>query len=381
MGSVTVRKKNLKKGRVSLYLDFWPKIINPDTGKLTRYEFLDIYIYKKPKNDTERFHNEETLALAQHIKAKRILDIQAMKYDFISERMMKGNFVEFFESEKNKASKGDSDNWDMALRYFKNFAGEHIAFPQVNETLAEEYADYLLSAPALGYRSRPISQNTAVSYFAKFRATLKQAFKKRLFSTNIYELVDSISPKETHREFLTIDELQTLADTPCSSQLVYRASIFSALTGLRFSDIHTLKWKEVRGSHGNYSVQFSIDKTDAADYLPIPDQAFDLLGEVHDGDDLVFAGLSYSKVRSVLPGWLADAGIKKKFTFHCFRHTYATLQLLFGTDIVTLSKMLGHKDIKTTMIYVKIVDSLKRAASTKITLAENKEWLQLKKSA
>jgi len=381
MGSVTLRKKILKKGRVSLYLDFWPKIVNPDTGKLSRYQFLDIYLYKRPKNDTERFHNEETIALAQHIQARRILDIQAMKYDFISERMMKGNFVDFFETEKNKASKSDSDNWDMALRYFKDFTGTYIPFPQVNETFAEEYADYLLSAPALGNRNRPISQNTAVSYFAKFRATLRQAFKKRLLSTNIYELVDSISPKETHREFLTLEELQRLADTPCTSQVVYRASIFSALTGLRFSDIHTMRWDEIRGSRGNYSVQFSIDKTDAADYLPIPDQAFDLLGSIPDMDSLVFSGLSYSKVRSVLPGWLAEAGIKKKFSFHCFRHTYATLQLLFGTDIVTLSKMLGHKDIKTTMIYVKIVDSLKRAASTKIRLAENKEWLQLQKSA
>lgn len=50
----------------------------------------------------------------------------------------------------------------------------------------------------------------------------------------------------------------------------------------------------------------------------------------------------------------------KLVTFHCFRHTYATLQMAAGTDIFTVSKMMGHKSIKTTQIYTKIIDEKKR---------------------
>jgi site-specific recombinase XerD len=66
--------------------------------------------------------------------------------------------------------------------------------------------------------------------------------------------------------------------------------------------------------------------------------------------------------------WIGAAGITKNITFHCFRHTFATLQLFNGTDIYTVSKMLGHKDLKTTLIYVKIVDGVKRKASNSIQL-------------
>jgi site-specific recombinase XerD len=65
---------------------------------------------------------------------------------------------------------------------------------------------------------------------------------------------------------------------------------------------------------------------------------------------------------------LLAAGIVNDITFHSFRHTYATLQLSQGTDIFTISKMLGHKDLKTTQIYAKVMDEKKQAAADKIKL-------------
>jgi len=73
-------------------------------------------------------------------------------------------------------------------------------------------------------------------------------------------------------------------------------------------------------------------------------------------------------VNDVLSRWLDKSGIQKHITFHSFRHTYATLQLSLGTDIYTVSKMLGHKDLKTTQIYAKVVDQLKRDAADRIKL-------------
>ncbi|HET8855762.1 MAG TPA: tyrosine-type recombinase/integrase, partial [Salinimicrobium sp.] len=66
--------------------------------------------------------------------------------------------------------------------------------------------------------------------------------------------------------------------------------------------------------------------------------------------------------------WIDAAGIKKKISFHNFRHTYSTLQLSKGTDIYTLSKMLGHKNVTTTQIYGKVMDRQKIEASKKLNL-------------
>jgi len=379
MSSVTLRRKTNNHEKCSLFLDIYPPIPHPDTGKLTRKHYLKITVYARPRTELERSYNKETLDLAEHVRALRQLDIQNNRYGFLSERMRNGDFVDFFDEEKKKRKGSSGENWRMAIGYFKTFAGEKVLFPQLNETFCEEYADYLLSAPSIGRAKRKISTNTAVSYFSKFKAALKQAYKKGFLSVNLGEIVDSITPEDTHREFLFLDELQALADTPCVSMVVKKASLFAALTSLRFSDVATLDWAELRGSIGNYSIRFSTKKTGSAEFLPISDQAFQLLGE--RGEGAVFKGLRYVDVVKILPGWLRKAGIKKHITFHCFRHTYATLQLLLGTDIVTLSKMLGHKDIKTTMIYVKIVDQLKREASHRIKIEMDKDWLLLKNAS
>lgn len=103
--------------------------------------------------------------------------------------------------------------------------------------------------------------------------------------------------------------------------------------------------------------------------LPISEQAIQLLGERKDGKQKVFDGLTYSAYSNKhLFQWIGAAGITKDITFHCFRHTFATLQLSKGTDIYTVSKMLGHRELKTTQVYAKIIDQTKRAAADKIQL-------------
>ncbi len=95
--------------------------------------------------------------------------------------------------------------------------------------------------------------------------------------------------------------------------------------------------------------------------MPISEQAFNLCGEQQEGELLVFAGLpDPSWINRPVKKWVEAAGISKHITFHCFRHSYATLQLAGGTDIYTVSKMLGHTNVKTTQVYAKVVDEKKR---------------------
>lgn len=103
--------------------------------------------------------------------------------------------------------------------------------------------------------------------------------------------------------------------------------------------------------------------------MPISEQAYLICGEPGDPDRLVFEGLQDpSYINRPVKVWVAAAGIKKKITFHCFRHSYATNQLTEGTDLYTVSKMLGHTNIRTTQIYAKVVDSKKEEAAQAIKL-------------
>ena len=91
------------------------------------------------------------------------------------------------------------------------------------------------------------------------------------------------------------------------------------------------------------------------------------MGERKNPNDNVFGYIySTSTTNRILQDWVMRAGINKKITFHCGRHTFATMMLDLGTDIYTVSKLLGHRDIATTQIYAKIMDKNKQKAVANI---------------
>ncbi|MFD1141842.1 tyrosine-type recombinase/integrase [Larkinella insperata] len=369
MIKVKLRRKPITDGRSSLYLDFYPAIPHPDTGKPTRREFLGLYIFNKPKTIIDKDQNRETLSLAEGIRAKRQLDVQQGAYGFLSDRQRKTCFVDYFRQQAAKRKGSNRDNWVSALAYLEEFTGGTIKMSDLTVKKCADFREYLLSAPNRR-NGETLAINSALSYFTKFKSALKQAYSDGLLVMNLDSKVSSIKPEETSREFLTLEELQAVANTECAMQVLKVAALFSALTGLRFSDIENLTWGEVRHTAaGGYSIQFRQQKTQGVEVLPIPEQAYELLGQRGEANNRVFPDLSYSAYHNqLLKHWIKDAGITKDITFHCFRHTYATLQLTLGTDIYTVSKMLGHRELKTTQIYAKIIDEKKREAADKIKL-------------
>ncbi|WP_222537085.1 site-specific integrase [Pedobacter polysacchareus] len=377
MAKVKMRMRTIVNNRKSIVLDYSPPLKNPASGKFHRFETLKLYIYNDPADQWERQHNKETMILARTVCAQRQLDIQNRRFGFLSDAVRDSSFIDFFKLETRKKQQSLSDDWAMGLRYFIAFAGHDLKFPEVNDHLCEDYKIYLLSGPSISRTGRPIKRNTAVCYYAKLRHVLRIAYKKGIISQDLHTIVKAIPAKETHRERLTLEEFQHLAETPAESDLMRRAALFSGLTGLRFSDVATLKWSELRGTAGKYELQFSQEKTEAAEVMPISDQAVFFMGNQNTENILVFQGLRYSRLKTFFTHWLAAAGINKNITFHSFRHTFATLQLELGTDIYTVSKMLGHKAFKNTEIYAKIVDKTKRNAADKIMLKMPEETVKV----
>lgn len=367
---VTLRKKAISGDRQSLYLDFYPEIIHPDTGKPTRREFLGLYLYNKAKTPVDKQQNKETLQLAENIKAQRQLEIQKGDYGFLSDKMKKADFVAYFKAMAAKRKGSNSDNWQSALNYLTDFTGGSLLFSNLTEHVGNEFKEYLQTAKSKRSTKTGLSANSVVSYFTKFKVALKQAYKDGYLETDINAKLHNPRPEETHREYLTLEEVNKLAQTECTMPLLKEAALFSALTGLRFSDIEKLIWSEVQHSkESGYYIQFRQQKTKGVETLPIPEQAYKLLGERKEPNKKVFDGLVYSAhMNNHLVRWTAKAGITKHITFHSFRHTYATLQITFGTDLYTVQKMLGHKHSKTTQVYAKIIDQKKQEAANKIIL-------------
>jgi integrase len=374
---VKLREKKISGNRQSLYLDFYPAIPHPETGKPTRREFLGMYLFDKAKNLIDKQHNKETLQLAEQIRQKRENHLNKPEiYTGYEKEQLKikeqgeQNFVTYFKSLADKRKASNYDNWVSAYNYLETFTKGNLKFADLNEKFCNDFKEYLLTTKSNKSNKVTLAQNSAVSYFNKLKATLKQAYKDGYLPSDLNSKIQPIKQAETRRNFLTFEELNSLVKTECNNPLLKRAAIFSALTGLRFSDIKNLAWGEIEHVKGQgYFINFKQQKTKGIEVLPISEQAYSLLGESKAPTDKVFEGLNYSAYENRhLSQWIGAAGITKNITFHCFRHTFATLQLSNGTDIYTVSKMLGHRELKTTQLYAKIIDQTKREAADKIKL-------------
>lgn len=283
------------------------------------------------------------------------------------------NFIEYFDvvSKKRHANSSESIivNWRRTHELLKIFAGEYLPFSKIDNRLAEDFRMFMLSAPCGGKKSGTVSQNTAATYFSIFKAALKQAFIDDYLTVDLSAKIKGIQEQESRREYLTVEELNMLASTPCERDVLKRSALFSALTGLRHCDIQKLRWKEISMDGNQARLHFTQQKTKGVEYMPISEQALQLCGERRKPEQLVFEDLpDPAWISKPLKKWVESAGIKKKITYHKRRHTFATLQLSSSTDIYTVSKMLGHTNVKTTQIYAKVVDEKKNKAAQAIQL-------------
>lgn len=289
------------------------------------------------------------------------------------------DFIEYFLKVSKDRHRNSSQsiivNWNRVGELLKLFTNNQpLPFSQINLSKAEEIRRFMLTAPCGGNKKGTVSHNTAATYYSIFKAGLKQAFIDGYLTVDISAKIKGIQDQESRREHLSVEELNILAETPCDRPILKRAALFSALTGVRHCDIQKLKWEEIQVVGEQVRLNFTQQKTKGVEYMPISEQAYQLCGEPGKPEQLVFEDLpDPSWISGPLKRWIKSAGITRNITFHCFRHTYATLQLAGGTDIYTVSKMLGHTNVKTTQIYAKVVDEKKQKATKAIKININND--------
>ena len=362
--TVTLRTRPLKNGMLSYYLDYYPGYRDQETMKTIRHEGLNIYIYANPKNERERNFNATMSEKAEAIRCRRFESIVNDRYDFFDRHKLKADFLEYYRRQLRK----HDQKWEFVYHHFYNFVHGKCTFEEIDIDLCNKFREYLLNAKQLR-RDGHISKNSASGYWSTFRGLLKILYRNRLIKTNINDFLDKIETEDTPKDYLSVEELYKLAETPCKKPILKTAALFSCLTSLRISDILSLQWHEIIDfAAGGKCVHTITQKTKTEDIIPISDEALQLIGYSPEKTGLVFKGLKRSWTQQPMKEWIREAGITKNITFHSYRRTYATLQGAAGTDIRTIQSNMAHKSITTTHRYMKVVDSNKREASNRISL-------------
>ena len=226
---VTVRQAKLKNGMISLYLDYYPAIRNPKTMKMSRREYLGIYIYANPQNQMEADFNKNMCMKAEGIRCMRVQSLINEQFGFLDKTKQKADFLAYFK-EKCRVK---HDRWGIVYKHFSKYVNGKCTFGQVTVELCRGFREYLLNVHQLKHTKQMLSQNSAASYYSTFRELLYLAYREKWLNENISEYLDKIDTLDTRKESLTLDELKKLNQTPCKIPTVKQATLFAGLTGLR----------------------------------------------------------------------------------------------------------------------------------------------------
>jgi integrase len=405
---IKLREKIISGNRKTLYLDIYPAITDPETGKETRRKFLNMYLFTEIEYSMQKYidkngkenetykpvlnnkgnpktiklsplhkkHNEETLELAQQImrKEENHLNKPEIYTSYEKEQLRikergEQNFVTYFKSLADKRKASNHDNWVSAYNYLEAFTKGRLRFADLNQKFCDDFKEYLLSNKSKRIDKTQLAKNTAASYFNKFKASLNQAYKEEYLNTDLNAKIACTEPEEVMKQTLTIEELNLLAKAECKYPLMKNYVLFSASTGMPFKEMQNLCWSNIEVSERfGIRVKMIRQKTKKIYVLNISEQAYKLLGERKETSDKVFESLNDRDRYYNFQLWLAQVGIKKKMTFHDLRHSYACLQIDSGTDLYTLQGNMGHSTPQQSMAYGKVSDSRKREAANKIQL-------------
>lgn len=345
MNSVTLREKKGIRG-ISYYLDIYID------GKRT-YEFL----HKVNKSDKNGKQKKE---LANSIRSQREIDIMSKGSVFIPKHRRNIDFIAYYRHYLASYKKRDIRMIRYSMEKFIAYVNkESLPGNEVTEKLIEGFIQYLKADAGL-------KGETPQNYYARFKKVIKSALRENILHTNPIEKLqfkNSDDSTKLKKQVLTLDELKVLKNIQCGNAEIKRAFLFACSTGLGIAELRDLKWNNIQ----NGRLQTNRLKTGNEVNIQLSGTAIELLGDRGENNSDVF-DLNYSDVNisRVLKNWIKKAGIEKKISFYCGRHTYAVNLLKNGANLKTVSDAMGHSNTRHTVKYLNYVDSLKDAATSNL---------------
>lgn len=357
---VRIRFKKLANGSVSVYL-----AINVN-GRRT-YDYLKLYLV--PETDqTAKLQNRQTMEAVYAIKAQRILQITngaaGIKKD-LRNKMRLVDWLKIYQDRQVNKGKRGAKRWVRTMIFvIEGYdGGKDATLADIDLQWLTDFMIYLMN-DYVTYKKTKLTNGTVDNYLRCLKAAFNVAVEEGIMPTNPILALDRSHLKGTtyEREFLSVEEVKKLIDTPCRRSDIKGAFLFSCFCGLRISDVRSLQWKHVVTAGGKMYLKITQFKTRRPLSIPLSRQALRWMPERGGAgeDEYIFPPLS--KNMTVLDDWAKEAGINKHITFHVSRHTFATMELTMGADIYTTSKLLGHTSVATTQIYAKVINSKKEEA-------------------
>lgn len=272
------------------------------------------------------------------------------------------DFHKFFEealeerkADISQATYKNDKSFGVKLKEFK----PRLAFSEINADLIDQFSRWMRAAP------RKNEINTVHVAMRRFRTYLYIAVKKGVITENPFGKV-KLKKTTTDRTNLTAEELLTLwnlynkHELSGSLQSVLRHFLFMCFTGVRISDLKALTKDNVIGNVLIFTVKKTLNTKNNLLRIPLTTQAMQLILDEPDLSNKLFEVISDQKMNDYIKNIckLDTVKIYKHVSNHTGRHTFATNFLKKTKDLAALQRLLGHSDIKETMMYVHVDDQL-----------------------
>lgn len=371
-----IKQKKLSDGNYRLYLDYYfgRVEVGGKSKVIRRRSSMGLTLWGSP-TPRQRAENRATMELARKLRNEAEQKLLARRRGYrlpsdipAAERC--GNLLEWFASYAAEHEHGQCHvmkNTAAAFaRYLDTTPRLHpmaaVMLPEkMSRDIAEGYAAWLRAT----YKS-----TTAWGYLLRFRQLCRAAVKAGVLDYYPCEGVRiACDVQALRKDILSADEVARLLATECASVsgIVRRAFVVSLYTGMRWGDVAALAWRSVDSANCmlTYTQRKTAEHSSRATVtVPISPTLAAALGKApRDRSRLVFDGLpSHFSCNRALGRWVEAAGINKHITWHCARHSFAMLLLAAGTDIKTVSELMGHSSIATTEKYLRATNALKQAA-------------------
>jgi len=358
---------NGKRAETSTGRDCEPARWNPQAGRANGTKG-DVRTFNAFLDDIQKKVYEVHRLLTE---ADEIITAETIKNKLLGKSETPRSLINIFIDHNQKMealvgkeyTRSTACRYETSLRHTRNFLKwkykvSDIDIRKIDHAFIMEYEFYLRSV-------RKCNNNSAIKYIKNFGKVIRICLANRWLQHDPFANYKN-KLKAVDRVFLSMEELQAIADKQLAADRLTQVRdifLFSCFTGLAYSDAKRLRRRDiVIGIDGEKWVTIKRLKTKTPARIPLLPSALAIIERYADHPHCENGGrvlpvLSNQKMNSYLKEIADVCGILKPITFHIARHTFATtVTLLNGVPIESVSKMLGHTDIKTTQHYAKILD-------------------------